>query len=48
MLAPGEGFYATPELGRQEVRIAYVLNSNHLHKAMDCLEVALKEYQKYQ
>jgi aspartate aminotransferase len=44
MLAPGTGFYATPGLGNDEVRIAYVLNENDLNKAMDCLEEALKKY----
>lgn len=45
MLAPGTGFYATDSLGKNEVRIAYVLNESDLNKAMDCLDVALKEYQ---
>jgi len=44
MLAPATGFYGTPGLGRQEVRLAYVLNLNDINKAMDCLEQALKEY----
>ncbi len=44
MMAPGSGFYASPGLGKQEVRMAYVLNNNDLNKAMDCLEVALIEY----
>ncbi|MCB0569403.1 MAG: pyridoxal phosphate-dependent aminotransferase [Phaeodactylibacter sp.] len=44
MLSPGEGFYATPGLGVDEVRLAYVLNCHDLDAAMDCLEVALKEY----
>lgn len=44
MLSPGQGFYATPGLGRDEVRIAYVLNEDDLHAAMDCLEVALVQY----
>lgn len=44
MLAPGPGFYATPGLGRDECRIAYVLNSNDLERAMDCLERALEVY----
>jgi aspartate aminotransferase len=44
MLAPGSGFYATPGKGKQEVRLAYVLNSEIIHKAMDCLEEALKVY----
>lgn len=44
MLAPGPGFYATPGLGRDECRIAYVLNVDDLEKAMDCLEAALLVY----
>ena len=44
MLSPGPGFYATPGLGRDECRIAYVLNVDDLEKAMDCLERALVEY----
>jgi aspartate aminotransferase len=37
-------FYGSPGLGRQEVRLAYVLNLNDINKAMDCLEEALKIY----
>ncbi len=44
MLAPATGFYGTPGLGMNEVRLAYVLNLESLNKAMDCLERALKEY----
>ncbi|MBO9572527.1 MAG: pyridoxal phosphate-dependent aminotransferase [Chitinophagaceae bacterium] len=44
MLAPATGFYATPGLGKDEVRLAYVLNSSDLEKAMDCLEKALEQY----
>ncbi|AFC23289.1 aspartate aminotransferase [Saprospira grandis str. Lewin] len=44
MLAPGSGFYATLGFGKQEVRIAYVLNEVDLNKALDCLEEALKLY----
>jgi len=44
MLAPATGFYASPGLGLQEVRLAYVLNVNSLNKAMDCLEKALEAY----
>jgi aspartate aminotransferase len=46
MLAPATGFYSTKGLGLQEVRLAYVLNTDHLAKAMDCLEKALEEYNK--
>lgn len=44
MLAPATGFYSHPELGTDEVRIAYVLNQNDLKKAIKCLEEALKVY----
>ena len=44
MLAPATGFYGTPGLGRDEVRLAYVLNLKDLNEAMDCLERALEEY----
>ncbi|MCH7657455.1 MAG: pyridoxal phosphate-dependent aminotransferase [Bacteroidetes bacterium] len=44
MLAPASGFYATPGLGRQEVRIAYVLKKDDLVMAMKALEEALKVY----
>jgi len=45
MLAPATGFYGTAGLGKQEVRLAYVLNLNDINAAMDCLEEALKQYQ---
>lgn len=44
MLSPGEGFYATPGLGVDEVRIAYVLNTDALEAAMDCLDAGLQAY----
>ncbi|HLR38515.1 MAG TPA: pyridoxal phosphate-dependent aminotransferase [Chitinophagaceae bacterium] len=44
MLAPATGFYATPGLGKQEVRLAYVLNEEEIKKAMTCLKEALKQY----
>jgi len=46
MMAPGAGFYATPGLGNDEVRIAYVLNRDDLAAAMDCLEQGLIAYGK--
>lgn len=46
MLAPASGFYGTRGLGRDEVRLAYVLNADDLNKAMDCLEKALETYRK--
>lgn len=44
MLAPATGFYSTKGLGANEVRIAYVLKIDDLRAAMECLEVALKQY----
>lgn len=44
MVAPAEGFYATPGMGVNQVRIAYVLKEEDLVAAMKCLEVALKQY----
>lgn len=44
MLAPATGFYSTPGFGKNEVRLAYVLNVNAINEAMDCLEKALQEY----
>ena len=44
MLAPAGGFYGTPGLGKKEIRLAYVLNTTALNKAMDCLEKALEQY----
>ncbi len=46
MLAPAAGFYATPGLGKNEVRLAYVLKKENLEKAVNILEIALKEYNK--
>lgn len=44
MLAPASGFYSTPGLGQNEVRLAYVLNKTDLKSAMECLKFALEEY----
>lgn len=44
MLAPATGFYSTEGLGKDEVRLAYVLNVDAIHQAMDCLEKALQQY----
>jgi aspartate aminotransferase len=44
MLAPATGFYGTAGLGKNEVRLAYVLNLEAINSAMDCLENALKQY----
>ena len=44
MMAPASGFYSTPGLGTQEVRIAYVLKKENLAAAMETLAEALKVY----
>jgi aspartate aminotransferase len=44
MLAPATGFYGTPGLGKNEVRLAYVLNLEAIDAAMDCLQEALRQY----
>ena len=46
MMAPAAGFYATAGKGKDEVRLAYVLNKNDINAAMDCLEAALKVYKQ--
>lgn len=44
MLAPAAGFYATRDLGKNEVRIAYVLNRKSLRRSIDLLTRALQKY----
>jgi aspartate aminotransferase len=44
MLAPASGFYGTQSLGKNEVRLAYVLNLDAINAAMDCLEKSLEQY----
>jgi aspartate aminotransferase len=44
MLAPATGFYGTPGLGKNEVRLAYVLKVEAIEAAMDCLAQALQVY----
>lgn len=44
MVAPAAGFYSTPEIGKQQIRIAYVLNTSELKAAVTILEEALKVY----
>jgi aspartate aminotransferase len=44
MIAPASGFYATPDLGTSEVRIAYVLNCDDLRRAVEVLRAALAVY----
>jgi aspartate aminotransferase len=44
ILATATGFYGTNGIGKNEVRLAYVLNLKDIDQAMDCLEKALLEY----
>ena len=44
MMAPATGFYADPESGRKQVRLAYVLEQAMLRKAVECLKAALQAY----
>ena len=44
MIAPGNGFYATPGKGVDEARLAYVLKCEDLERAMELLAAAVKEY----
>lgn len=44
MLAPASGFYATPDCGTKEVRIAYVLNVDDIKAAVKCLAEGIKKY----
>ncbi len=44
MFAPAQGFYATPGLGRNEVRLAYILNEQALKRAMFIFRKGLQEY----
>lgn len=46
MMAPASGFYSTPGIGTDEVRLAYVLNKQDLTSAITCLEKALEAYNK--
>jgi aspartate aminotransferase len=44
MVAPAAGFYSTPGVGLNQVRIAYVLNKKSLIRAVEILKVALQQY----
>jgi len=46
MAAPAEGFYATPGLGRNELRLAYILNEKDLAAAMNIFRRGFEEYQR--
>ena len=44
MLAPAAGFYVDSDIGKNQVRIAYVLNKKSLKRAVNCLKESLKIY----
>jgi aspartate aminotransferase len=44
MLTPGSGFYSTTDRGRDEVRLAYVLDSEKIEDAMEILARGLEQY----
>ena len=44
MLAPAAGFYTTPGIGKNEVRLAYVLKKEDLNRALFVLRKALEAY----
>lgn len=46
MVAPATGFYATEGLGKQEIRIAYVLEEKKMERAIEILEIAITAYNK--
>lgn len=46
LMAPASGFYSDPELGRDQVRLAYILKKEDLQRALLVLEKALEAYNK--
>jgi aspartate aminotransferase len=44
MVAPGQGFYSTPGKGRDEIRMAYVLNEEALKRALVVFKAGLEKY----
>lgn len=44
LLAPAPGFYASPDKGNKEVRIAFVLDCEKLKRALELLKIALEQY----
>lgn len=46
MMAPAAGFYTSPGLGRNQVRLAYVLCKENIQRALMILEKAIEEYNK--
>ena len=47
MMAPASGFYITPGLGTDQVRIAYVLKAEDLRRATALIAEALKRYSSW-
>lgn len=47
MVAPASGFYKTKNLGKDEIRIAYVINQKDLLRSMELLKIALEQYKKF-
>ena len=46
MVAPASGFYSTEGEGKNQVRIAYVLNKTDLKRSVEILKIALEQYNK--
>ena len=46
MFAPAEGFYATPGLGKDEMRIAYVLNQEDMRRGVELIRLGIEAYNK--
>jgi len=44
MITPASGFYSTSGVGKNQIRIAYVLNQKDLKQALICLEKGLEAY----
>lgn len=44
MVAPAGGFYSNPELGKKQVRIAYVLKEEDLRRSVELLKIAIEKY----
>ena len=47
MMAPAAGFYSTPDMGQNQVRLAYVLKREDIRRALFLLEKALERYKDY-
>ena len=46
MFAPAEGFYATPGIGKDEMRIAYVLNQDDMRRGVELIRLGIEAYNK--